>query len=118
MTGAAVSWPLVVTVAGWVGTVGLLMGYALVSSGRLAGDGFAYQLVNVLGSIGLGAAAFSGRVWPAVALNGVWALIGLVALNRLGWGAGSGRGVEQPPGAVRGVPDLDAGRRQPVPDQV
>jgi hypothetical protein len=78
-----VNWQLLVTVAGWSGAVGLLIGYALVSSGRMAGDGLGYQLVNVLGSIGLGAAAFVGRVWSSVALNGVWVLIGLAALSRL-----------------------------------
>lgn len=77
------SWQFVVTVAGWSGAVGLLIGYALVSGGRMAGDGLGYQLVNVFGSIGLGAAAFCGRVWSSVALNGVWVLIGLAALSRL-----------------------------------
>jgi len=78
-----VSWPVLVAVVGWTSTIALLIGYALVSSGRLAGAGRTYQVVNVLGSIGLGIAAFTGGVWPSVALNGVWALIGLVSLHRL-----------------------------------
>lgn len=95
------SWRLAVTSAGWTATVALLVGYALVSSGRLAGDGRAYQVTNVLGSLGLGAAAFAGRVWPSVALNAVWAVIGIAALNRLrarAPGTSPARGRRQAPG--------------------
>lgn len=74
-------------VVGWAGAVLLLTAYLLVSSGRLDGDGAAYQGLNVLGSLGLGAAAACGGVWSSVALNGIWAGVGVGALVRVlpGW---------------------------------
>ena len=73
----------IIAIAGWAGTFMLLLGYALVSNGRIPGDGRTYQLMNIAGSAGLGAAAFTGRVWSSVAFNGIWVVLGFVALERL-----------------------------------
>lgn len=81
-----------VAAGGWAGTAGLLLGYALVSTGRLTGESRRYQLLNVAGSIGLGVAAFAGRVWPAVTVNAIWVAIGMWSLLRRGAaGAGDAR---------------------------
>lgn len=68
---------------GWVGAVLLTLGYWLVSTGRVDGEGPVFQWVNVLGSLFLGIAAAGGRVWASVALNSLWVGIGLVVLGRL-----------------------------------
>lgn len=68
---------------GWVGAVLLLLGYWLVSTRRVDGEGLPFQVVNVAGSVFLGIAAVGGRVWSSAALNAVWALIGLAVSARI-----------------------------------
>jgi hypothetical protein len=77
-----VTWTALAAVAGWVGTVLLLLAYGLVSLRRLDGDGVRFQLLNVVGSAGLGAAAVAGGVWSAATLNALWVGIGLAVLAR------------------------------------
>ena len=70
-----------VDVAGWVGALCLLVGYALVSSGRI-GAGPGYQALNLAGAAGLAANGVAHRAWPSAALNLVWLVVGLGATRR------------------------------------
>ncbi|TMR12706.1 hypothetical protein ETD86_32205 [Nonomuraea turkmeniaca] len=74
---------LLLAALGWAGAGALLLGYALVSSSRLSGDGVAYQLLNLFGSIGLMVNSAYSAAWPSAGLNLVWAAIGTVALVKL-----------------------------------
>ncbi|MFB4274688.1 hypothetical protein ACBJ59_05280 [Nonomuraea sp. MTCD27] len=74
---------LLLAAVGWIGAALLLAGYALVSSSRLSGDGVAYQLVNLTGSLGLMINSAYSAAWPSAGLNLVWAAIGVVALVKL-----------------------------------
>lgn len=67
---------------GWVGAMLLTLGYWLVSTGRVDGEGPAFQWINILGSLFLGIAAAGGRVWASVALNSLWVVIGAVVVGR------------------------------------
>jgi hypothetical protein len=67
-------------VAGWLGAVALLAGYGLLSAGRIRA-GWAYQLLNLAGSVGLGVNAVAHRAWPSAAVNTVWLVIALVAVR-------------------------------------
>lgn len=73
----------VAAVLGWLGALALLVGYWAVSTRRVRADGAVFQVVNVVGSGGLGIAAIAGRVWSAAVLNAVWVVIGVVILGRL-----------------------------------
>jgi hypothetical protein len=44
---------LLYDVLGWVGALALLGAYALVSRGRVAGDGATFQVLNLVGAVGL-----------------------------------------------------------------
>jgi hypothetical protein len=68
---------------GWAGAGLLLLGYWLVSTRRADGEGIPFQVVNIAGSVFLGIAAVGGRVWSSVALNSVWAVIGVVVAGRI-----------------------------------
>ncbi|MER6508179.1 MULTISPECIES: hypothetical protein [unclassified Nonomuraea] len=74
---------LLLDAVGWAGAALLLAGYALVSSARLSGDGATYQVVNLLGALGLMVNSAYNAAWPSTGLNLVWAAIGTVALVRL-----------------------------------
>lgn len=72
-----------VDVIGWLGAALLLFGYAMVSASRMPGDGVRYQLVNLVGSMGLMLNSACNAAWPSAGLNLVWALIGSTALYKL-----------------------------------
>jgi hypothetical protein len=69
-------------VAGWVGALTLVAAYYASSVGVIRPDARAYQGMNVVGSVGLGAVAWSHHTWPSLALNALWLLIATAALGR------------------------------------
>lgn len=73
---------LLVDAAGWAGALGLLTAYALVSTGRVTGDGLVFQLLNLAGAVGLAVNGIYHGAWPSAGLNAVWLVIGLTALVR------------------------------------
>ena len=83
---------LAVDLVGWLGAASLLLAYGLVSSGRIAAVGGAFQILNLLGAAGLTVNSGYHQAWPSAALNAVWITVGLVAL------AGN-RSRERPPDA-------------------
>ncbi|MGE4409190.1 MAG: hypothetical protein EP321_00575 [Sphingomonadales bacterium] len=76
---------LLIEIAGWVGGALILLGYMLVSTGRLQGRSVSYQMLNLVGSIGFVAnAAWHGAI-PPMALNIIWCAIALYTLALLWW---------------------------------
>lgn len=71
---------LLINIAGWLGAFLLLLAYALVSGRKLAGDSFAYQSLNLLGSGCLLLNAFHFGAYPSVGVNSVWIGIALFTL--------------------------------------
>ena len=67
---------------GWVAAAALLIAYRGNTTGRLATDGPAYLLLNLLGALGLGVSTAVAHAWPSAVVNGVWLLIGLGPLTR------------------------------------
>ena len=86
---------LVIAVVGWTGAALLLGAYALVSAGRLAGGGLAFQLMNLGGAAGLAINSAVNGAWPSVGLNLVWIAVGAVTLAR------------RPLGRARQVPGVE-----------
>ena len=74
---------VLVDVLGWIGAASLLSAYALVSSGRLSGRGLGFQVLNLVGAIGLLVNGVYHGAWPSAGLNTVWLVVGVVALARL-----------------------------------
>lgn len=66
---------------GWVGTVAVLVAYALVTR---RGVSLAYQALNLVGAGALIVDAVAHHAAPVVALNAAWALIAIVGLAALG----------------------------------
>ena len=65
---------------GWVGAVGTVGAYALVSQGRLHAHSVRFQMVNVVCGTLLALSALSVHSWPSTMSNLVWAAIGVHAL--------------------------------------
>lgn len=68
---------MIFDIVGWLGTGIVLTAYVLVSTGRIQPKASAYQAANVVAGVGLGLNAFVNEAWPLVALNVVWAAVGL-----------------------------------------
>jgi hypothetical protein len=74
---------ILIEIVGWTGAALILLGYALVTSGRLTARSLAYQLLNVFGAIGfIVNSGWNGAI-PSVALNVVWLAIAIFGLLRL-----------------------------------
>jgi len=74
---------LAVEVVGWTGAILILLGYLLITTGKLTGRSLAYQAMNVLGAAGFAINGWWHRALPSTALNVVWMLIGVVASWRI-----------------------------------
>lgn len=72
-----------VEIAGWAGGGMILLGYMLVSSGRLHGRSSTYQMLNLVGSAGfVFNAAWHGAI-PPMALNVIWCAIAFYTLAQI-----------------------------------
>ncbi|GIH25594.1 hypothetical protein Aph01nite_39040 [Acrocarpospora phusangensis] len=65
-----------------IGAVALLIGYGLVTTSRLSGDGVAYQAINLGGALTLAINSGYHGAWPSVILNVVWTGIGALAIGK------------------------------------
>jgi hypothetical protein len=74
---------MAVEVAGWAGAILILLGYALITTGKLTGKSLVYQIVNVVGAAGFAINGWWHRALPSAALNVVWLLIGVIASWRI-----------------------------------
>ncbi|WP_227497142.1 CBU_0592 family membrane protein [Planctomonas psychrotolerans] len=73
---------VVIEVAGWAGSIIILAGYGLFSSGRI-GNGRIYQLSNLSGALLVSINVAAHGALPSTMVNVVWAAIALGALVRL-----------------------------------
>jgi hypothetical protein len=74
---------LAVEVAGWVGAALILGGYALLTAGKVHAQSVAYQSMNVVGAAGFIVNGWWHGAVPSAVLNGIWMMIGAVALARI-----------------------------------
>ena len=74
---------IAVEVAGWAGASLILLGYLLITAGRLTGQSALYQWMNVAGAAGFIVNGWWHGALPSAVLNVIWLLIGAVALIRL-----------------------------------
>jgi hypothetical protein len=73
---------MIFEVVGTAGACLLLLAYLLVSSGRLALDNMLGHVMNLGGSVMLGANAIVHGAIPPAMLNLIWAVIAIVAMVR------------------------------------
>ena len=74
---------LAVEAAGWAGALLILLGYLLISAGKLTGKSAAYQWMNIVGAAGFVINGWWHHAIPSTALNVIWMGIGAVALWRI-----------------------------------
>jgi hypothetical protein len=74
---------IAVEIVGWAGALLILLGYLLITTGKLTGKSLVYQAINVLGAAGFAINGWWHRALPSTALNIVWLLIGVIASWRI-----------------------------------
>jgi hypothetical protein len=67
-------------IVGWIGTFLIVLAYYLISSKKVTGDSRNYQLMNFFGALGIVVNTYTQKVWPAMALNVIWAFIAIKTL--------------------------------------
>lgn len=70
-----------ITSLGWIGALVCVTAYGLVSRGTWSASSTRYQVANTIGALLLCVVAARSQVWPSVASNIAWALIGAHALT-------------------------------------
>jgi hypothetical protein len=80
---------IAVEVAGWTGALLILLGYLLISAGKLGGQSPLYQWMNIVGAAGFVINGWWHRAIPSTALNVVWMGIGAVTLWKIAQRNGS-----------------------------
>ena len=69
-------------VIGWIGAVGILVAYGLLTVGRWESSALSYQATNAICAGALLIWAISIRGWQSALLNAVWMLVGVVGILR------------------------------------
>ena len=69
-----------IDILGWIGSVEVILAYALISNEKVHGKSVSYQLLNLTGSIFLTANTVYYRAYPSTAINFVWMVVAIVAL--------------------------------------
>ena len=74
---------LTIDILGWLGAAALLLAYTGVSLGKLEARSRLYQVLNLVGSIGLVANAGWYGAFPSAFVNVIWISVALISLASL-----------------------------------
>lgn len=69
-----------IQVIGWAGTALIVLAYFLNSHKKIDSANPYYQLLNLLGAVGVGINVLYHGAWPALALQVVWGTIAVISL--------------------------------------
>jgi hypothetical protein len=73
---------MMVDVIGWIGSILVIIAYALNIYGKLRSDSPLYSILNVAGSAGLIVNTIYHHAIPSAVVNVIWVGIAMVALIR------------------------------------
>lgn len=74
---------LLIDILGWIGAIGLLAAYVLISAKKVEGDSTGYQLLNLVGSFFLILNTLYYGAYPSSFLNLFWIAVALYALRKV-----------------------------------
>ena len=74
---------LLIDILGWIGAIGLLAAYVLISAKKVEGDSTSYQLLNLIGSFFLILNTLYYGAYPSSFLNLFWIAVALYALRKV-----------------------------------
>ena len=68
---------MIAAAMGWIGTVGTIGAYVMLSRGRWQSASLRYAVVNGLGGLLCAVASAAYGAWPSVASNIMWSVVAL-----------------------------------------
>lgn len=71
---------LFIDIVGWVGSIEVILAYALISYHRITAKSLTYQLLNLTGGAFLIINTVYYKAYPSTAINVVWLIIASVAI--------------------------------------
>ena len=71
---------LIMEILGWYGMAAILLAYALVSFKIITSNGYAYQILNLTGAIGIAIISVTKKARQPAVLNIAWAIVAFVAI--------------------------------------
>jgi phosphoglycerol transferase MdoB-like AlkP superfamily enzyme len=74
---------ILIDIIGWIGSVEVILAYALISSNKVDSKSQFYQWLNLTGAILLIANTVYYGAFPSTAINLVWVVIAVVALGKV-----------------------------------
>ena len=74
---------VLIDILGWIGAIGLLAAYVLISAKKVEGDSTSYQLLNLVGSFFLILNTLYYGAYPSSFLNLFWIAVALYALRKV-----------------------------------
>lgn len=77
------NWNLLVEIVGWVGSLAILMAYALNSYQKIRSDSTLFLFLNLTGGLLLMAYTFYKDAFANTFLNLVWVIVAVIALAKL-----------------------------------
>ena len=72
-----------IDIVGWISSVAVVSAYALISLDKLNSRSRVYQVLNLVGSLGLVVNTAYYRAYPSTFVNIVWLVIAALALIRI-----------------------------------
>jgi hypothetical protein len=78
--GPATRLDVVLANIGWAGAALIVLAYLFVSNGKISGQSFDYQFMNLFGAGLVAVSSWVTKNWPSVALQVVWMAISLLSL--------------------------------------
>jgi hypothetical protein len=73
---------ILIETIGWIGSVAIVLAYALNMFGKLASDSAAYYILNITGSVCLIINTLYHHAIPSAVVNVIWIIIAFVAVFR------------------------------------
>ncbi|NQW28316.1 MAG: hypothetical protein HQ474_10430 [Flammeovirgaceae bacterium] len=77
------SYKLLVDILGWLGSIEVVLAYALISAKKMSPNSKIYQWLNISGALFLIANTLFYGAFPSATVNVIWVVIGWVALVKI-----------------------------------
>ena len=75
---------LIINLVGWIGMVLIILAYLLIATKKIISSSVSYNLLKLLGGVGIIVNASYFSAWPSVVLNIFWVFIAIYAISKIG----------------------------------
>lgn len=71
---------LIITIYGWIGTALILISYLLITTKQLSPTSAIYQIINLVGAVGIILDSIMNGAWPSAVFFLIWGCMAAVML--------------------------------------